>query len=265
MDKYASAIEKIVELSKPVVVKANGEEYILKGYSRATTPTDEYINLINEQEVEKAKLAFYGGEVFKGFTTLSSLCDIIKAEINCEAAAFPYFICVDEYNAVDVYGSYETNYSRRHLYQSISDNKHFDFGTLSLERAIITIQSKYTNNEGADYVIDLCSRVSNNSDVTSEDNGVSQKVQTTKGIALKKNEMVKNRVMLQPFRTFMEIEQPESEYLLRLGENPSGDVTVSLIESDGGAWKLKAKASIAEFLKANLTELITEGKVIVLQ
>jgi hypothetical protein len=279
MADYAQAIDKIAELSRPAVVKADGEEYITSGYHRAVKPTEEYIALLNEQEIERMKLRheqdllalelkFNEQRPFTQISSLSSLCEMLKAEIEREPAALPYFVGVDEYNAINVYGSYEADFSRRHIYSAKADNKNFDFGTQPLEQAIITLQSRYENSGDIEYVIELCSRISKQAEVTTEDNGVTQRVQTNQGISLKKNENVRNRVLLSPFRTFMEVTQHASEHLLRLADgksNGADTVMVSLIESDGGAWKLAAKANIAEYLKENLSELIDDGKVIVLQ
>ena len=272
---YETAIDKIVNLAKPPVVEADGEQYIINGYSRAVKPTEELTNLLNEQNVEKKKLEheqdmlqteldFNAVKAFGNISTLLSLCDMLKSEVESKAAAFPFFVSVNEYNGVNVYGSYEANFSRRHLYSASADNKHFEFGSQPLEKAIIMLQSLYEKNDDVDYVIELCSQISSDTSVKTEDNGLTQSVQVKKGIMLKVNETVRNRVKLKPFRTFMEIEQPESEFLLRLSEQRD-EIYVSLIESDGGAWKLDAKNNIAEFLKENLADLISENKVIVLQ
>ena len=275
MADYASAIGKIVELTNPPVVQAVGEDYVKEGYRRAVKPTAELVALLNEQDIEsaklkheqstlKAKLDFNAVKPFERITTLSSLREMLKAEVKRGAAAFPYFVNVVEYNTVMVCGSYEIDCSRKNLYTTVADNESFDFKSQPLEQAIITLQSRYVNSGDVGYIIELCSRVSKQAEVTSEDNGITQRVQATKGIAMKANETVRNRVKLSPFRTFMEVEQPESEYLLRLSEQRD-EIYVSLIESDGGAWKLTAKANIAEYLKKNLSKLIEERKVIVLQ
>jgi|GEM_PF-981038 len=273
MDKQT--LDTIIELARYPVVEVNGDKYIANGYRRSEYCSEEYNKNADEQAIEKAKLEhekemlqieldFNSAQCFGKLSSLSGLCDIIKAEIDKGAAAKPYFVLVDNYGLVSVQGSYEVDFSRRMLYSAIADNKEFDFGVQPLEKAIITLQSRYVNGGDVDYIIELLARISKKAEVTTEDNGVTQKVMTNKGIALKSNETVRNRVKLSPFRTFMEIEQPESEYLLRLTERDS-EILVSLIESDGGAWKLTAKKNIAEYLQENLTELIADGKVIVLQ
>ena len=52
--------------------------------------------------------------------------------------------------------------------------------------------------------------------VSTNDNGVTQTVEARQGVALNALAQVKPRVLLRPFRTFLEVEQPESEFLLRV-------------------------------------------------
>ena len=45
---------------------------------------------------------------------------------------------------------------------------------------------------------------------------MSQEVEARSGISLKSMLQVRPRVVLRPYRTFLEVEQPESEFLLRM-------------------------------------------------
>jgi len=72
---------------------------------------------------------------------------------------------------------------------------------------------------------------------------------------------IKPRVMLTPYRTFLEVEQPTSEFLLRL--NDEGEV--GLFEADGGMWALTAKDRIAAYFEEKLCDLIESGCVVVLR
>jgi hypothetical protein len=63
-------------------------------------------------------------------------------------------------------------------------------------------------------------------------------------------------VRLSPYRTFREIEQPRSEFLLRVRSGSSeGVVNAALFEADGGAWRHTAMTSIAEYIKKELPEI----------
>ena len=63
-------------------------------------------------------------------------------------------------------------------------------------------------------------------------------------------------VTLKPFRTFREIEQPESEFILRY-QNRNG-IEAALFEGDGGCWKLDAILRIKEWL-SDKTEIPVIG------
>lgn len=62
-------------------------------------------------------------------------------------------------------------------------------------------------------------------------------------------------------RTFLEVEQPESEFLLRVDP----DEGIGFFEADGGIWKLEAKKNIADYFLKNMGDLIDAGKVVVMQ
>lgn len=112
----------------------------------------------------------------------------------------------------------------------------------------------------ADYLLDLLSRMSKDSGVTTRDNGVSQEVEARQGVSLKALVQVKPRVALRPFRTFLEVEQPVSEFLLRLDD----DGNVGLFEADGGMWQQTAKASIAAYFEDKLAQEVKDGKIVVM-
>lgn len=86
-------------------------------------------------------------------------------------------------------------------------------------------------------------------------------VEARQGVALNALIEIKPRVMLRPFRTFLEVEQPESEFLLRVDP----DEGIGFFEADGGIWKLEAKKNIADYFLKNMGDLIDAGKVVVMQ
>jgi hypothetical protein len=62
---------------------------------------------------------------------------------------------------------------------------------------------------------------------------------------------VPNPVILAPFRTFLEIEQPKSKFVFRMrsgSESPS----CMLVEGDGGAWKMDAMLKIKAWLSEKM-------------
>jgi len=94
--------------------------------------------------------------------------------------------------------------------------------------------------------------------VVYNDNGIATTVTTQKGVALQTNAQIKPLVSLKPYRTFQEVEQPESIFLIRIN-----DRGISFTEADGGMWKLKARETIKAFLEDKLSQEIADGSVIV--
>lgn len=111
------------------------------------------------------------------------------------------------------------------------------------------------------YLPDFLSRMTDEKSVSTNDNGVTQTVEARQGVALNALVEVKPRVLLRPFRTFLEVEQPESEFLLRVHPEEG----IGFFEADGGIWKLEAKKNIADYFNTNLADLIEAGKVVIMQ
>lgn len=160
------------------------------------------------------------------------------------------FIRVVDERAVSVYTDYKGQYDQVFLryrpYRAEADIPRVTIGSeMTQDQAIIELQSLYGDTPDRAYLLDLLSQISVEDGVTSTDNGVTQTVTARQGVALKEAVPVKPIVRLQPYRTFLEVEQPVSDFLLRVGQN--GGIT--LYEADGGAWKLEAKNRIAGYLR----------------
>lgn len=189
---------------------------------------------------------------------LDSIVKLIKAEI--EGRVKPVFIRVVGPRSVEVFTALDGVEGRDYLYEAVCDAPDFRQGWREHEAAIIELRSAFVPNEGTEYLLDLLSRICKEEGVTSEDNGVSQTVSARQGISLKNYERLKTRISLVPYRTFTEIEQPESEFILRLDEN----TRVGLIEADGGRWKMTAKERIKAYFEAELADEVAKSTVIVM-
>lgn len=192
-------------------------------------------------------------------SSLDSVVRLVRAEIGHSCAHQPVFVQVKTPTAVVVFTTLDKVCGRNTLYVANSDVPAFRDGWRSQDSAIIELRSRFIENEGTAYLLNLLSRIVKEDRVASEDNGVSQQVTARTGIALNERVSVKPRVRLRPYRTFLEVEQPESEFLLRLNEEGK----VGLFEADGGMWGLEAKKNIAEYLKVALTDL--DEKVVVME
>lgn len=136
----------------------------------------------------------------------------------------------------------------------LSGVDNFSFGRfMTQEEFAIQFRSLFVPSEENDtnYVLSFVSKLTGGTAITTEDDGITQQVGVSRGVSgkLAVKETAKPIVKLAPYRTFREIEQPESEFLLRtrLEENIP---TVALFEADGSAWRITAMKRIAEYISA---------------
>ena len=94
------------------------------------------------------------------------------------------------------------------------------------------------------------------------DDGVSQKTTIKSGVELA-DVIVPNPVKLRPYRTFAEIEQPESSYVFRIKDSERGP-HFKLVEADGGLWKNATMKKIKEYLEFELAEELKEHHITVI-
>lgn len=195
-------------------------------------------------------------------TGLESVCKMVKNEAADLFSGDQILIQVVDYRTVRVFTTLDGEMDRCWLYECQADTPRICVNSYqNHEAAVIQIQSLYIPNDDTGYLLELLRSVSKESKVTSNDNGVSQSVEARSGIALTQNVPVRPYVQLKPFRTFLEVEQPESVFLLRL----DGNGNVGLFEADGGVWKLEATRNIAGYFEEHLKDLISAGRVVVLR
>ena len=191
-------------------------------------------------------------------TGLDSIVKLVHTEMNKLNA--PVFIRVDGARKVSVFTTYDGTMTRDSLYEATCDVPDFREGFREYEKAVIELRSRFIPGEGTEYLLGLISRINKESGISTQDNGVSQTVEARQGVSLKAVVQVKPRVILCPYRTFLEVEQPQSEFLLRLDENGN----VGLFEADGGMWALEAKRRIGAYFEDKLSTEVQAGHVVVM-
>jgi hypothetical protein len=128
----------------------------------------------------------------------------------------------------------------------------FPFGQyVALEEFIIALQSRFVDNDDVGKILKVVGNLEDSNVRRYTDDGVSQGVVAKVGIAKVENVPVPRIVKLAPFRTFLEIEQPKSSFLLRMRPGEDGSPpSCALFEADGGKWKNEAVRAIkAYFVK----------------
>ena len=112
----------------------------------------------------------------------------------------------------------------------------------------IMVQTCFEDSENRAIVLKLAGSLRKEQSMQTADDGVSQKITVNAGVSTAADVIVRNPVTLTPYRTFREVAQPESPFVLRFNE----EAKAALFTGDGSAWKLDAVARVGEYLKANL-------------
>jgi hypothetical protein len=113
--------------------------------------------------------------------------------------------------------------------------------------------------EGDDfeYVLSYTQKLIGGTIIEGADDGLTQEVSIKRGVsgALKEHVSLKPIVKLSPYRTFREVEQVESEFLLRARLNKDEAPTVALFEADGGAWINQATENVVLYIQSLVTDI----------
>lgn len=236
-------IEHIQTTTRPQVVEIDGHTFAL-------TAQGEHSELRPELDYPRP-------------LTLHSLDALVKL-VKTEAARSetPLYITIPDHKTVRCFGQYdpELRFARRFYYESVAtDVPGWDEKVLmGFEEAQVALRTRFQETPDALYAMKLLSDISCGAKVVYNDNGIATTVTTQKGVALQTNEQIKPLVKLKPYRTFQEVAQPESIFLIRLNERG-----ISFTEADGGMWKLDARETVKAFLEEKLAEELAREEVFV--
>ena len=224
------ALEYIVSLSEAKVDEIGGETYSDK-------PLHRICHNPKAEEIE--------------MTTLQSLVDYIKSA--SDSMSDKMIIHVVSPTQVRLYSQLDKDRQREYLVSVNADLPEFPFNTfMEHETFIIGVQSKFIPGNDTDLILKFAGTVEGGSIAEYGDDGVSQKATVKTGLASKSDAVIPSPVTLKPYRTFTEVEQPESQFIFRMKEDERCGVRCALFEADGGAWKLAAMEFVKEYLEREL-------------
>lgn len=234
MDKQA--IEKIEELvdERNEIVKIDGAHY-----SR-----QKLVHIDPERENEIACNTLR-------VSTLTGLVDFIEDPKNAELVK-DAFIHVKSYNEVLLKS--HLKYKRKIyelIVEALYDGTYPDNYDTTPEQMIIYLQTKFLPTSDQGRLVKILSNFKVEYSIENDDDGVTQIIEQKSGVHLKQKEKVDPIAILKPYRTFMEIEQPLSEFLFRIRKDNHG-VSANLYLTDGGIWKQEAILRIKEYLSGKL-------------
>lgn len=226
------ALEYIVKSQQPKVIDSGKYRYTDVGLKR----------LDDELRADAIRM-----------TTLSGLVDYIKAGI--DSMAEHMLVQVVSPTEVHLISMLDGDRKRECMVEVHADIPEFAYGKfMDSETFLIGIRSKFIQNDGAETILRFAGTVENGTVTKYGDDGISQSATVNKGIIGKEKELIPNPVKLRPFRTFTEVEQPESEFVFRMKDYDSS-VVCAIFGADGGAWKREAMKNIKNHLEVELADL----------
>lgn len=183
--------------------------------------------------------------------TLSGLVDYINGRIDIYESGI--FVHIVDYNIVRVCSPLVGAFDQRMTYvEAKCQDSKFRFGEYyDVESFVIAIQAMFYNDGHRSEVLRIVGNMKDERVKTVSDDGITQIATVKDGIALNKEAIVPNPVLLYPFRTFNEIDQPGSSFVFRV-KSKDGAIGCALFEADGGLWKNDAITSIKKYLSENI-------------
>jgi len=232
------AIQYIVGLGNTRLESINGQEY-----------STQKMHLIEEATPFPLEVR-----------NLSGIVDYLKSGFDKDEYSSRMIQIVSPTEVV-VSSTFNQDYKRNEYMKATAMIPSFDFDRwYDAENFNIKLQSTFVKNEDRDIMLQVVGNIKEEAVNTVGDDGVSQTVVAKTGVATVGNVLVPNPVVLKPYRTFVEVDQPESEFIFRMQSGPR----CALFAADGGAWKITAMKNIKKYFETELKEEIEANKIVII-
>lgn len=213
----------------------------------------------NEGNFREVKALITRAEDQLRLNTLTGLVGYIQANLERKNATF--FLQIHDEKTVSLKGVLDSDGGRETLVVANAIVPSFDYGRyLDVEELTVAFQSKFTKTDDRDLLLKVVGNVKEENIRKTGDNGTSQAVTIQTGIASADDVIVPNPVSLAPYRTFLEVEQPASDFIFRMKDGPRG----AIFEADGGAWRNQAIVNVRDYLQKELAEEIEGSRITII-
>lgn len=213
----------------------------------------------NEGSAREIKALISRAEDQLHLNTLTGLVGYIHANLERKNATF--FLQIHDEKTVSLKGVLDTDGGRETLVVANAIVPRFEYGYfLDTEELLIAFQSKFTKTEDRDLLLKVIGNVKEENVRQTGDTGISQAVTIKTGVASADDVIVPNPVTLAPYRTFLEVDQPSSDFIFRMKDGPRG----AIFEADGGAWRNQAIVNVRDYLQKELAEEIEDSRITII-
>lgn len=215
---------------------------------------------INGQQYSNQQLSLIRQPIPSALTvrSLSGFVDYLKSECDAPGALMVH---VESPTKVTAFCGFNDDYNRKTYIEAEALLPTIRFGAWTdVEEFNIQLQSLFHPNDTRANLLKVVGNIKEEAVQSLGDDGVSQQVTAKTGVATVATVPVPNPATLLPYRTFIEVQQPESLFVFRMKNGPYA----ALFEADGGAWKVEAMDTIKEYLQVSLKDEIESGKIVLI-
>lgn len=190
-------------------------------------------------------------------SSLSALVDYIENRSEEFPEGRNMIIHIVDPKRVRLISGLDVERNREYLFEANAEVSEFDFGRwYDQERFIIELQANFAESSDRELLLKVAGNVEQKNDQSFADDGVTQVVTMKTGVAQKGDVLVPNPVVLVPYRTFQEVDQPSSQFVFRIRGN--GEPSFMLLEAQNQIWKNEAIGNIKRYLAEALTDMPDE-------
>lgn len=191
-------------------------------------------------------------------TTLTGLVDFIKSNIDRLDMAQLMVLVINANHVRVVSRLHHKDMHRNFFIEAVGTLRTMFNNYISVEEFIIGLQVGFVQDDTVKALLRLAGNIEDKAGVQVEDDGVTQRVTAKTGIARLENVQVPNPVVLRPFRTFREVDQPRSPFIFRVksGAKDGALPQCMLRQADGDEWALEAIQNIKAFILEKLPGVV---------
>ena len=201
----------------------------------------------------------------KTIFTLQGLVDFIKADVDniFQNKDFRYIVSVMSPERVTIVSPLIGQDNERHVVAECEYHAdRIPFGAkMVLDDFMVMMQTRFDDTENRAKLLAVVGNMTDEQTNNVADDGVTQRITVKRGTVTNGTLSIANPAYLQAIRTFPEVEQPESPFVLRVTSSDKANDTPTMLalhECDGGAWKVSAVQTIGHFLKDALADCNVE-------
>jgi len=142
-----------------------------------------------------------------------------------------------------------------------ADGDAYPFGRyLDPETFVVSLSAMFVDGDDRPDILAVMGNLRDEAVLQIEDDGVTQTVQTKRGIDRQGTVKVHNPVTLRPYRTFADIPQPQGQFIIRTrGGGEGKPPSIALFEVDDGAWRRESIEGIRAYFAEHLEGVAVIG------